>query len=968
MGILEFQDEPGLGDDEYPGFPADDCPIELPDLSGHHSVLVDALKKSPGLYTTLRGRRTHLGVGLARCIKTGMDNRGHPMIKALGLVAGDGECYECFRELFDVVLQQSHVGSPLLSPHPTEKIDLGRLQRSADESFARYVLSSQVHVSRSFEGVRFPTAMTLDERLQVERLTVQALSELAGPLEGEYFPLAGSQSYAAKPGGMSRQQEEELLRARLLFEQPDSSIALSSGVGRHWPHGRGVFLSGSRRFAAWVNEEDHLCLRSARLGVAAGGVQEAFAEVMGALDCINSSVSRQGELCMGFARSERLGYLTACPSKLGTALRVVVMLRLPLLSLQDGLAKWCSRSRSLTVREAFDDHGRPLVGCLEVTHRGRLGVSEIATMNGVVAAVDELIRMERYLEQGGLQLQVEVPSVDALASLVARDMSGVVDKEVVDKRPVSPCYSDADDEEVDWSTSGRTLGLLVASAIEMLPAPAPVAPVAAPISRPAAPIGSAQPAAPVRPAPTRRTPSKEQQERQRKQQQLREQQEPASPGRRPKPARGAPGEDFDWEWEPVKPDSVEAVATACAAVVCPDAPAAQAAATSASAAKIQAVHRGKQARKEMREKATERLGNEAKQDTGQRQQEPARKAPSPEISKVREETRSMLEQALQSGRLEQVLAAEAQESFPSGGSRPEVAAPNSREATGMGTSITEGIRLRMKSVLEEALSNGALAHVFSGQAGDIGGMNLTAQQTPADLAPRKDIIEENPNGVCLDEVMRQVSIGLLESFESGRLEGWLKTGGLGSGEAAAGSVAKNLCADFSDTGSFQASPLALLPPLPPTADIRGPALKVLGNNDRRLGAMTVLVEVTRKRIAEADALAARMEADITSTYDEARRLDDEIEVRQKQIDEQEQRQMKLEEAQRQLSEDLFGEALKLRHAAVDLDPSMTPNFDRSDMSTACSMREHAESPSAVPPMLVSQQHVATAAAKKAASA
>ena len=60
----------------------------------------------------LRGLRTKQGVTLAECIKTGMDNKGHPMIKTVGMTAGDEECYELFKDLFDPVIDIRHGGYP----------------------------------------------------------------------------------------------------------------------------------------------------------------------------------------------------------------------------------------------------------------------------------------------------------------------------------------------------------------------------------------------------------------------------------------------------------------------------------------------------------------------------------------------------------------------------------------------------------------------------------------------------------------------------------------------------------------------------------------------------------------------------------------------------------------------------------------------------------------------------------------
>ena len=81
---LPFASLPGLGDAEIEGFPVDRCPEEMPDLSKHFSITADVLKEEPGLYDAMRSRHTPMGVTFAKCIKTGMDNRGHPMIKTLG--------------------------------------------------------------------------------------------------------------------------------------------------------------------------------------------------------------------------------------------------------------------------------------------------------------------------------------------------------------------------------------------------------------------------------------------------------------------------------------------------------------------------------------------------------------------------------------------------------------------------------------------------------------------------------------------------------------------------------------------------------------------------------------------------------------------------------------------------------------------------------------------------------------------
>merc|ERR550537_1348880 len=96
-------DTPYMCEEKGATFPSDSCPDELPDLSKHNNCMADFFKKNPDMYAKLKDRKTPGGVNLAQCIKTGIDNPGHPHIKTVGLTAGDEDCYEVFAELFDPV-------------------------------------------------------------------------------------------------------------------------------------------------------------------------------------------------------------------------------------------------------------------------------------------------------------------------------------------------------------------------------------------------------------------------------------------------------------------------------------------------------------------------------------------------------------------------------------------------------------------------------------------------------------------------------------------------------------------------------------------------------------------------------------------------------------------------------------------------------------------------------------------------
>eukprot|EP00927_Polykrikos_kofoidii_P083263 TRINITY_DN8487_c3_g1_i1.p1 TRINITY_DN8487_c3_g1~~TRINITY_DN8487_c3_g1_i1.p1 ORF type:complete len:620 (-),score=127.35 TRINITY_DN8487_c3_g1_i1:118-1977(-) len=390
--LLDFACIDGLGDHEYPGFSADICPEKLPDLKRHHNVMATTVRNDPSIYDRLKSLRTQGGVSLARCIKPGIDNYGHPMIKMAGIYAGDAECFEVFKELMDPALKVLHAGfspdSPLHPPSEMRPAETHDLELDLDAS-GRRVECVRVRLGRNLAGLPLTTSMTVAQRREVEQRLAGAFLKLGGELEGHYYPLRGSSTYPGRPGGMSLAEEEQLRDADALFDAPTSALILSSGAGRNWPEARGVFLSRRGNFMAWVNsEEDHLRLTAWGKGGDLWSVLSRAAEVEMLL---GESISGGG----GFTRSPRLGYLSAFPENVGTGMRIEVFAKFVLLSADKRLrafAKQCG----LLIRRAAD------VGddVWEIQNSKRFGVTEVEQAEAVVKGTRRLLQAEAALERG----------------------------------------------------------------------------------------------------------------------------------------------------------------------------------------------------------------------------------------------------------------------------------------------------------------------------------------------------------------------------------------------------------------------------------------------------------------------------------------------------------------------------------------------------------------------------------------
>ena len=154
-------------------------------LIKHNSYFADVLKANPEIYKRLKDKKTSMGVTLGNCIKTGVDNPGHPHIKTVGMVAGDEESYEVFKELFDPVIAARHNGYGPERTHPTD-LDVSKLSNTKIDPTGNYVITSRCRTGRSVRGFLLPPVIGFEERRVLEKVIVKSLLSLEGDLKGTF--------------------------------------------------------------------------------------------------------------------------------------------------------------------------------------------------------------------------------------------------------------------------------------------------------------------------------------------------------------------------------------------------------------------------------------------------------------------------------------------------------------------------------------------------------------------------------------------------------------------------------------------------------------------------------------------------------------------------------------------------------------------------------------------------------------
>ena len=204
---------------------------------------------------------------------------------------------------------------------------------------------------------------------------------------------------------MSHAEEEALRKAGNLFQEPDSTLLLASGMGRHWPDGRGIFHNTARNFFVWVGEEDHLRIVSMQKG---DNIKEVFTRFATACNEVQKVLKSEG---YDFMHNKHLGYILTCPSNLGTGLRAGQMLALPLLSERKDFKNVCKKL-GLQARGTAGVDSASVGGKWDISNADRLGKSEVALVNIMISGNARLVKWEQLLEKGkGAQVDKEMASL-----------------------------------------------------------------------------------------------------------------------------------------------------------------------------------------------------------------------------------------------------------------------------------------------------------------------------------------------------------------------------------------------------------------------------------------------------------------------------------------------------------------------------------------------------------------------------
>lgn len=269
------------------------------------------------------------------------------------------------------------------------------------------VISTRIRLARNLNGFRFPLFCSDEEAKTIDRMVSNTFLQLQeGNYDFSYFPI----------------KEMPVLQRQVLVEKHLISPMLAKNE-----KSASVLISYDEAISVMVNEEDHL-----RIQCLSPGLQliETY-ELANKLDS-------QLENLLPYAFHETFGYLTSCPTNVGTGLRASVMMHLPGLAMMKrikALTQTLARF-DMVVRGIYGEGSENLGNIYQISNQVTLGKSEDEIIDDLQTVVMQIIEQERNARKYFLN-----QSPIALEDRFSRDLGTLKYARIITSEEAATCLS-----------------------------------------------------------------------------------------------------------------------------------------------------------------------------------------------------------------------------------------------------------------------------------------------------------------------------------------------------------------------------------------------------------------------------------------------------------------------------------------------------------------------------------------------
>ena len=226
------------------------------------------------------------------------------------------------------------------------------------------VLSTRIRLARNLDEYPFPCRLDIDGKNKVNSLVKSVLFEN----DSNNFSFIEMKD-------LTRQQAVSFAERHLI--SPEFAVKKD---------GSALVISSDESVSIMLCEEDHIRLQVMKAGLA---LEEAF-DIADKIDNVLDSK-------LNYAFDERIGYLTQCPTNLGTAMRASVMLHLPALTRCGQISRLANTvsKLGLTIRGAYGEGSHPGGDIYQISNQITLGITEETAIANLKSIVLQLVAQER---------------------------------------------------------------------------------------------------------------------------------------------------------------------------------------------------------------------------------------------------------------------------------------------------------------------------------------------------------------------------------------------------------------------------------------------------------------------------------------------------------------------------------------------------------------------------------------------
>lgn len=228
------------------------------------------------------------------------------------------------------------------------------------------VISTRVRLARNLKEYPFPCRLSLQGREKVIEKVKDAVKNSNSSVASDFDFIKMSE--------LTPQQSVSLVEKRLVSPEFISDN-----------DGRALLLSKDESLSIMINEEDHIRLQVITKGLS---LEEAYDTA----DKLDTLLDEN----LDFAFDEKLGYLTQCPTNLGTGMRASVMLHLPALEKSRVINRIAGNlsKLGLTIRGAHGEGTEPKGALYQLSNQVTLGISEKSAIENLKNITNQLIAQE----------------------------------------------------------------------------------------------------------------------------------------------------------------------------------------------------------------------------------------------------------------------------------------------------------------------------------------------------------------------------------------------------------------------------------------------------------------------------------------------------------------------------------------------------------------------------------------------